>query len=125
MIENFKAIQSVLGEIKGAMENLLEKNETRTIFLNNSGLTEEEIVELLEALGKGNVSIDFKEGDHPVSWYETDYHGVWAGVYRNQQDAAFLYTIEIAYYPEVAGANAYDVAESINDIGELAEAATL
>lgn len=125
MTKNIKMIKAILVEIKEALHNLVEKNETYTIYLGNTGLSEEDIVEVLETLGKGDITIEFTETNQPVMWYETNFKGVWAGVYRNQRDEAILYTLEVTHYPEVAQSFNDDILEGMNDLQELITAADI
>lgn len=125
MIEDYGRIKAVLKEIKHALHALRTEGKTYTIYLDKSGLMEEEVVEVIEALGKGSITINFKEGDEPVEWYESTFPGVWVGVYRNSTGTAILYTVEVCKYPEIAGAYVEDMEEAEKDIQSWIDAASM
>ena len=85
----------------------------------------EEQVEVLETLGRGDVTIHLKDTDQPVEWYESTIRGVWIGTFRNGRDEAILYTIEVCRYPELAGAYDEDIMGGEADLQEWIEAADL
>lgn len=123
MIENLVNVQVILMEVHNALKNLIATGETYTIYVGTTGLSEEEQVEVLETLGRGDITITFKETDQPVEWYETAFRGIWVGTYRNGRDEAVTYTIEVARYPEVAGAYPEDMEISAAELLTWAEAA--
>ncbi|MDU2076964.1 MAG: hydrogenase expression/formation C-terminal domain-containing protein, partial [Veillonella sp.] len=69
MIENYGNVRAVLNELRLALKNLRENGETYSIYIEKTGLTEEEQVEVLETLGRGHITINFNETDQPVEWY--------------------------------------------------------
>lgn len=109
-------VKALLREIFVHLDSLLLNKESHIIYLQNTGLTEEDQVAVMEFLGEGTVKIDFSETDQPVSWYETRYHGVWVGAYRNQLSEVAVYTVEIGYYPQVAGAYKEDIQDSLSEL---------
>ena len=119
MDSNLQAVQAVLREIQLAMKELLKTGATYSIYLQSTGLTEE------ETLGKGKLTISFTETDQPAEWYETSFSGVWVGNYYNQRDDVMVYSIEVCRYPLVAGAFDEDIAEGIADLQHWIEAADL
>ncbi len=48
MIENYSNVRAVLNELRLALKNLRETGETYSIYIEKTGLTEEEQVEVLE-----------------------------------------------------------------------------
>ena len=54
MIENYGNVRAVLNELRLALKNLRETGETYSIYIEKTGLTEEEQVEVLETLGRGH-----------------------------------------------------------------------
>lgn len=125
MIEDVRAVQAILAEIQQAMIALASEDKTHMIYLGSTGLTEEQQVEVLETLGKGDVTISFTETIQPVEWYETNFRGVWVGTYKNQRDEASLYTIEVTHYPNVAGSYNEDIIASAEELKEWVEAASI
>ncbi len=110
------SVKAILLELKRALENLKEENQGYTIYVENTGLMEEEQVALLETLGRGHISIDFHETDQPVEWYESAISGVWIGTYRNGRNDAIVHTIEVARYPQIAQAFDEDLIESVKSL---------
>ncbi len=125
MDSNLQAVQAVLREIQLAMKELLKTGATYSIYLQSTGLTEEEQVTVMETLGKGKLTISFTETDQPAEWYETSFSGVWVGNYYNQRDDVMVYSIEVCRYPLVAGAFDEDIEEGIADLQHWIEAADL
>lgn len=76
MIENYNNVRAVLNELRLALKNLRETGETYSIYIEKTGLTEEEQVEVLETLGRGHITISFNETDQPVEWYESQFSGI-------------------------------------------------
>lgn len=125
MQNEFGRVQAVFQELKNAMQHLRQTGETYTIYVENTGLTMEEQVEVLETLGRGDVTIYLKDTDQPVEWYESTIRGVWIGTFRNERDEAILYTIEVCRYPTLAGAYDEDIISGEEELQEWIEAAQL
>lgn len=125
MLEDLRAVQAVLKEIRSAMINLKENNETYSLYLHSTGLTEEEQVTVMETLGKGRTTISFTETDQPAEWYETHYAGVWVGKYFNQRNEVMVYSVEVCRYPIVAGAFDEDIETGIEELEDWIEAADI
>ena len=51
MQNEFGRVKAVFQELKNAMQHLRQTGETYTIYVENTGLTMEEQVEVLETLG--------------------------------------------------------------------------
>lgn len=112
-------VRVVLSEIQAALLALFREGKEAMIYVGSTGLTEEEQAQLLEYLGRGAVTIAYTETNQPVEWYESEFHGVWIGTYKNQRDEASVYTIEICFYPKVAGAFREDIEISADDLATL------
>ena len=125
MIENYGNVRAVLNELRLALKNLRENGETYSIYIEKTGLTEEEQVEVLETLGRGHITINFNETDQPVEWYESQFSGIWVGTYKNGRDDSILHTIEVARYPEVVGAFDEDMVTAEEDLTTWIDAAGL
>ena len=125
MIENYGNVRAVLNELRLALKNLRENGETYSIYIEKTGLTEEEQVEVLETLGRGHITINFNETDQPVEWYESQFSGIWIGTYKNGRDDSILNTVEVAKYPVVAGAYIEDMELAEEDLQSWIDAAGL
>lgn len=125
MIEHYQNIRAVLHEIKVAMKQLRTTGETYSLYVEKTGLTEEEQVEVLETLGRGTITVSFTETDQPVEWYESQFSGVWIGTYKNGRDDSILHTIEVCRYPEVAGSYNEDIEQAEGDLQMWIDAAGL
>lgn len=66
MIENYNNVRAVLNELRQALKQLRETGATYSIYIEKTGLAEEEQVEVLETLGRGHITITFNETDQPV-----------------------------------------------------------
>lgn len=120
---NYGSIRAIFNELKQALIRLRETGEGYTVYVESSGLTMEEQVEVLETLGRGHVTIQFSETDQPVEWYETTIPGIWIGTFKNGRDDSILYTIEVARYPRLAGAFDEDMAEAEEELQSWIDAA--
>lgn len=116
MIENYSNVRAVLNELRLALKNLRETGETYSIYIEKTGLTEEEQVEVLETLGRGHITINFNETDQPVEWYESQFSGIWIGTFKNGRDDSILHTVEVSKYPVVAGAYEEDMELAEEDL---------
>ena len=125
MIENYGNVRAVLNELRLALKNLRETGEIYSIYIEKTGLTEEEQVEVLETLGRGHITINFNETDQPVEWYESQFSGIWVGTYKNGRDDSILHTVEVARYPEVVGAFDEDMVTAEEDLTTWIDAAGL
>ena len=67
MIENYNNVRAVLNELRQALKQLRETGATYSIYIEKTGLAEEEQVEVLETLGRGHITITFNETDHPAA----------------------------------------------------------
>ncbi|WP_295789677.1 hydrogenase expression/formation C-terminal domain-containing protein [uncultured Veillonella sp.] len=125
MIEHYGNVKVILNELKLALKQLRETGETHTIYIEKTGLTMEEQVEVMETLGRGTITINFTETDQPVEWYETQFSGIWLGTFRNPRDEAIVYTIEVGRYPSLCGAFDEDIINAEEELQTWIEAADL
>lgn len=125
MIENYNNVRAVLNELRQALKQLRESGATYSIYIEKTGLAEEEQVEVLETLGRGHITITFNETDQPVEWYESQFSGIWIGTYKNGRDDSILHTVEVARYPEVVGAFDEDIMTAEEDLTTWIDAAGL
>jgi len=125
MLENYNNIRAVLNELSQALKQLRETGETYSIYIEKTGLSDEEQVEVLETLGRGHITITFNETDQPVEWYETQFSGIWVGTYKNGRDDSILHTVEVSRYPDVVGAFDEDIMMAEDDLTTWIDAAGL
>lgn len=125
MIDNYNNIRAVLNEIRNALISFRKEGKAYTLYMEKSGLRDEEQVEVLETLGKGHVTIEFNETDQPVTWYETNFSGIWVGTFKNGQDANILHTVEVGVYPALARSYPEDMDDAIDDLKVWIDAAGL
>lgn len=125
MLNNYNNVRAVLNELCQALKQLRETGETYSIYIEKTGLSDEEQVEVLETLGRGHITINFNETDQPVEWYESQFSGIWIGTYKNGRDDSILHTVEVARYPDVVGAFDEDIIMAEEDLGTWIDAAGL
>ena len=125
MLENYNNVRAVLNELRQALKQLRETGETYSIYMEKTGLSDEEQVEVLETLGRGHITITFNETDQPVEWYETQFSGIWVGTYKNGRDDSILHTVEVSRYPDVVGAFDEDIMMAEDDLTTWIDAAGL
>lgn len=125
MIEQYGHVKAILQELRQALKTLRETGETYTIYIEKTGLSMEEQVEVLETLGRGDITITFKEADEPVEWYETQFPGIWVGTFRNARDEAIVYTVEVARYPKLCGAFDEDIETAESELDDWIAAADM
>ncbi|MDD7291159.1 hydrogenase expression/formation C-terminal domain-containing protein [Veillonella caviae] len=125
MLENYNNVRAVLNELRQALKQLRETGETYSIYIEKTGLSDEEQVEVLETLGRGHITIAFNETDQPVEWYETQFSGIWVGIYKNGRDDSILHTVEVSRYPNVVGAFDEDIMMAEDDLTTWIDAAEL
>ncbi|MDY4746189.1 hydrogenase expression/formation C-terminal domain-containing protein [Veillonella caviae] len=125
MLENYNNVRAVLNELRQALKQLRETGETYSIYIEKTGLSDEEQVEVLETLGRGHITIAFNETDQPVEWYETQFSGIWVGTYKNGRDDSILHTVEVSRYPDVVGAFDEDIMMAEDDLTTWIDAAGL
>lgn len=125
MLENYNNVRAVLNELCQALKQLRETGETYSIYIEKTGLSDEEQVEVLETLGRGHITITFNETDQPVEWYETQFSGIWVGTYKNGRDDSILHTVEVSRYPDVVGAFDEDIMMAEDDLTTWIDAVEL
>lgn len=125
MIEHYGNVKVILQELRQALKNLRETGETYTVYIEKTGLSMEEQVEVLETLGRGDITITFKEADEPVEWYESQFPGIWVGTFRNARDETIVYTVEVARYPELCGAFDEDIENAEGELDDWIAAADM
>ena len=101
--------RTILAEISGALERLIQTGETHTIFINKMGLVQQDRETIHELLGQGGVKVKIENTDEPAEWIESGISGVWFGVFFDHAERPLLETIEIATFPIIASAQPEDM----------------
>jgi hydrogenase-1 operon protein HyaF len=91
----------LLNEIADALRALVETGETRTLYLSQFPLTDEDNEFLQDFLGHSGTIIHSHFASHSI-WRESQTPGVWFGEYYDGPTTLVLQTIEIAPVPELA-----------------------
>ena len=107
----------ILNEIRHALERLLASGETAVIDLGALPMGPQDEVQLLAALGEGEVEATINAGG-PSSVRETAFHGVWLLTHRNEAGETLARFIEIAFVPELLMSQAEDVADSAVELAK-------
>lgn len=80
MIEDYN-VRAVLAELKGALKRSAPQVKVIPSYVEKTGLSEEEQVEVLQTLGKGTVTIDC-ETDQPDLARKPVSSKIWVGTLR-------------------------------------------
>lgn len=104
-------LQSILSEIKFALEQLLQQQKTHSIDLRAMPWSPGEEDRLEEYLGRGEVSVELNALGKS-SFYETRFSGIWIVTHYNQEDEIIGKLIEISYMPDMIYAQYEDVKNS-------------
>lgn len=108
----------VLNEIALALRELCETGESRTLFLSQFPMSEEDAVWLQQRLGKGSLTIQMN-GASPTVWRESQIAGVWWGeYYESDGKKIMLRTIEITPMPQLAFTPAEDIRAGLEELRE-------
>mgnify|MGYP003454802353 FL=1 len=107
----------ILNEIRHALERLLASGETAVIDLGALPMGPQDEVQLLAALGEGEVEATINAGG-PSSVRETAFHGVWLLTHRNEAGETLARFIEVAFVPELLMSQAEDVADSAVELAK-------
>ena len=107
----------ILNEIRHALARLLESGETSVIDLGALPMGPQDEVQLLAALGEGEVEATINAGG-PSSVRETAFHGVWLLTHRNEAGETLARFIEVAFVPELLMSQAEDVADSAVELAK-------
>ncbi|MBG7602463.1 MAG: hydrogenase accessory protein HupE [Gammaproteobacteria bacterium] len=102
----------MLHEIRHALRNLLDNGETTTIDLRGLPMAPGEQQQLLEILGKGEVSAHLDAlGRSEI--IESSYAGVWLIIHYNSNNEVMGKFIEITRMPAILEAQTADMEESL------------
>lgn len=110
----------LLHEIRHALRNLLENGETTTIDLRGLPMAPGEQVQLLDILGKGEVSVHLDAlGRSEIT--ESIYAGVWLIIHYNSNGEVMGKFIEITRIPAILEAQTADMEESLATLQKMLE----
>ncbi len=105
-------IPPLLHEIRHALRNLLDNGETTTIDLRGLPMAPGEQDQLLEILGKGEVSARLDAlGKSEIT--ESSFAGVWLIIHYNNNGEVMGKFIEITRMPAILKAQTADMEESL------------
>lgn len=110
--------KTVLNEILEALKRLRDSGEEYTIFIDKTGLSQDERQAVKDYLGTGGIKINYHSTDEPVEWLESGISGIWFGVFYNQNQKPLVETIEICRFPQVASAQTADIALGYTELSE-------
>ncbi|MCP3851241.1 MAG: hydrogenase expression/formation protein [Gammaproteobacteria bacterium] len=108
-------LQSILTEIKFALEQLLQQKKSHSIDLRAMPWSPGEQKQLEEYLGKGEVQIKLNALGKS-NFYETQYSGVWMVTHYNPEGEIISQLIEITTMPEMLFSCNEDIKESIEQL---------
>ena len=105
-------VPPLLHEIRHALRNLLDNGETTTIDLRGLPMAPGEQDQLLEILGKGEVSAHlYALGKSEIT--ESSFAGVWLIIHYNNEDEVMGKFIEITRMPAILKTRTADMEESL------------
>ena len=105
-------VPPLLHEIRHALRNLLDNGETTTIDLRGLPMAPGEQQQLLEILGKGEVSAHLDAlGKSEIT--ESSFAGVWLIIHYNNNGEVMGKFIEITRMPAILKAQTADMEESL------------
>ncbi len=112
-----KNVLPVLNEIKHALNDLLNNASSRIIDIRSLPFGVEEEKQLVDYLGKGEISIELDAlGKSEIM--ETRFKGVWLITHKTPDGAVASRYIEIAHVPEIVKTPKADIEDSISLLSE-------
>lgn len=113
-------VEPLLHEIRHALDQLINSNETSAIDLRSIPLAPGEEEKILATLGKGEVqaTLDILG---PSEVYETHYSGVWIVTHYNDDEQIISRFIEISNLPEILCSQIEDVADAYSQLSDRLE----
>ena len=108
-------VEPILHEIRHALEELLNNDESSIIDLRSIPLAPGEEEAIIETLGHGEVHARL-EALGPSDIYETSYAGVWLVTHFNENDSIVSRFIEVTEIPEVLKSQREDVVHAITGL---------
>jgi len=111
-------LQSIITEIKYALQRLIEQKKEHSIDLRAMPWSPGEEQKLTELLGLGEVRIEL-DALGKSTFYETLYSGVWLVTHYNQEDEVIAKLIEITRLPGMVFAQTEDIKNSLEQLSGL------
>jgi len=105
-------LQSILTEIKFALEQLVQHKKSHSIDLRAMPWSPGEEMQLEKYLGKGELHIELNALGKSY-FYETQYSGVWMVTHYNPEEEVISQLIEITTMPEMLFSRYEDIKDSI------------
>lgn len=104
-------VKPLLNEVRHALNNLIENNETTVIDLRSIPLAPGEEEKILNTLGCGEVHAQLNTlGSSEI--IETQYAGVWIVTHYNDEEHIVSRFIEITTMPDILRSQAEDILDS-------------
>jgi len=117
-------VEPLMHEIRHALKNLLEQEQSSVIDLRSLPLAPGEEQKILDLLGRGEVSANLNAlGDSEV--YETTYPGVWLVTHYNDNDDIVGRFIEVTTIPEILMSQRPDITDAHERLVNLLDTETL
>lgn len=114
-------VAPLLHEVKHALANLINNNETAVIDLRSIPLAPGEEEKILNALGQGEVQSQLNAlGLSEI--IETQYAGVWLVTHYNDENDIIGRFIEVTTIPDILRSQKEDVIEALGRLSESLEA---
>ncbi len=108
------AVRRLLEQIASMLDDLLKRDETTALDVQQLPLTQLELRELWESLGEGNVQAlvrDQEEGT--VQVVATGLYGLWRVTHYNVDEEQIGDFLEVGYCPEILVAATEDVRDGV------------
>lgn len=106
---------SLFSEIAERLEALDERDETSSIDLRSIPLTQADLQDLEELLGRGEITVSLELAGKTEVW-ETEYSGVWWIRHRGGGERIATQTIEVSRIPEILMTHPVDVKSAASRI---------
>ena len=103
---------SILTEIKFALEQLLQQKKTHCIDLRAMPWSPGEEEKLEKTLGRGEIAVELNALGKST-FYETQYSGVWMVSHYNEEGESIGKLIEISYMPDMIFSQKEDIRSSL------------
>lgn len=113
-------VTPLLHEIKHALDNLLNNEETTIIDLRSIPLAPGEEDKMLNTLGQGEVQSQLNALG-PSEIIETEFAGVWLVTHYNDENAIIGRFIEITTMPDILCSQKEDISEAHSRLSEYLE----
>jgi hydrogenase-1 operon protein HyaF len=104
-------VMPLLHEVKHALGNLINKQESTIIDLRSIPLAPGEEEKILTTLGRGEVQANL-DAMGPSEIIETEYAGVWVVTHYNDEHDIISRFIEITNIPEILASQSVDIIEA-------------